>query len=125
MYDKINFQINSQLAWMDRESSVGNLSTNLLPALSSLSFSGRTRHITLMLHSAGPSPIAHSSYEIKPYMKHKTSVAEYLSNIMTTINFTFKCKKIINNALFLNIPTLLWSCLNSSHPSPSMYSGVT
>lgn len=33
------------------DSSVGNFRTNLLPALSSDSLSGRTRHITLMLHS--------------------------------------------------------------------------
>jgi len=36
------------------ESSVGNLSTNLLPAFSSDSLSGRTRHITLILHSSAP-----------------------------------------------------------------------
>jgi len=79
-YDKIDLEINSQLAPMDRDSSVGNLSTNLLPALSSLSFRGRTRHITLILHSAGPSPIAHDSRETKPDNEH-TSDTKNISTI--------------------------------------------
>lgn len=40
------------------ESSVGNFRINLLPAFSSMAFNGRTRQMTLMLHSAGGSAVA-------------------------------------------------------------------